>query len=395
MISNYKIIILLSFICIASFSAAIITPALPQISHAFALSHGAIEWVVSIFLCGYVLGQLIYGPLANAFGRLKALRYGLVVNIIGILICMFAVELMSYKLLLVGRFISALGAAAGLSCTFILINELLPAQRAKEIMPYANVSFTIGVGAAVTIGGLISQYFHWQYCLVVLLMHGISMLALTFLYKETLKKRVALQPVNIISGYAKAIKSTALLTFSFALGLMASLVYCFSAAAPQFAHSVLQLNPAQYGYWNLLNMVGMFFSGPLGATFAKRYGPKKSLIYGLALAVPCYISLVLLSMSMHPSALWFFTTTMGLNLFLGVVFASATFMASNAIADKASASSIMSFINVGGAMLSVMIMGYLPLSNIVSFATVLTTFFLFVLMLVSLRLFSVLKFAAT
>ena len=53
-----KIMLLQSYICVASASAAIITPALPHIERAYALSHGSIEWVVSIFLLGYVLGVL-------------------------------------------------------------------------------------------------------------------------------------------------------------------------------------------------------------------------------------------------------------------------------------------------------------------------------------------------
>jgi len=44
----------------ASISAAIITPALPYIQKTYALTHGALESVISIFLLGYVLGQLVY-----------------------------------------------------------------------------------------------------------------------------------------------------------------------------------------------------------------------------------------------------------------------------------------------------------------------------------------------
>ena len=74
--SRFNLIWLLSYISIASVSAAIITPALPEIQAQYALSLGNVEWIVSTFLIGYVFGQLIYGPLANQFGRLKALRIG-------------------------------------------------------------------------------------------------------------------------------------------------------------------------------------------------------------------------------------------------------------------------------------------------------------------------------
>lgn len=72
--SSFNLFWLLSYISIASVSAAIITPALPKIQAQYTLSPGTIEWMVSAFLIGYVVGQLIYAHLANQFGRLKALR---------------------------------------------------------------------------------------------------------------------------------------------------------------------------------------------------------------------------------------------------------------------------------------------------------------------------------
>ncbi|WP_116963873.1 hypothetical protein [Fastidiosibacter lacustris] len=60
------------------------------------------------------------------------------------------------------------------------------------------------------------------------------------------------------------------------------------------------------------------------------------------------------------STLGFFTTFALLYFFCGLLFPAATFYASSAIEDKASASSMMSFINIGSAMLFVIIMGYLP-----------------------------------
>ena len=105
----YKTILLLSYICIASFSAAIVTPALPQIGSFFHITSSSLSWVVSIFLVGYVIGQLIYGPIANRFGSLNALRSGLVINLIGIIICLIGIESSMYMVILAGRFITALG----------------------------------------------------------------------------------------------------------------------------------------------------------------------------------------------------------------------------------------------------------------------------------------------
>ncbi|ABS77853.1 MFS transporter [Coxiella burnetii] len=374
-IGKLKVMLLLSYICIASISAAIITPALPHIKQAFALTNGALEWVISIFLFGYVMGQLIYAPLANRFGRLTALRYGLMVNLIGILLCIMATKASSYFLLLIGRLVTALGAASGLSCTFMLLNELLPPAEARHAMSFAIVSFTLGIGLAVTLGGLITQYLHWQDCFWILLAHGMAILFFTGLYQETLKKPIALHPRTILLGYLQALKSRQLIIFSLTAGLTSTFAYSYSAAAPLYAQINLHLSPSQYGYWNLINMTGMLASGFLSAFLIKWCGIKRFLLSGFGFMVPVLVSLITLSLANHSHILWFFMTTMLLYLFTGLLFPAASYFASNAIADKASASSMMSFINMGSAMIGVVVLGYLPFASIISLTVIILAFF--------------------
>lgn len=158
---TYKIIILLTYISIASASAVIINPALPNIATELGLSSGTVEWLVSIFLLGYVLGQIIYGPIAKKYGDVITLRAGMIINVIGILVCILA---SSMTMLLVGRFITAIGASAGLVCTFIILNNSVAAEKAKLALSFATLSFAISLTLATLIGGIISAYTHWYYC---------------------------------------------------------------------------------------------------------------------------------------------------------------------------------------------------------------------------------------
>ncbi len=379
--SSTKTAILLSYLCIASISSAIITPALPLIERNYALTHGALEWIISIFMLGYVVGQLLYGPIANRYGRLISLRSGLLLNLVGIVMCIVAAKYTNYPFLLLGRLITALGAASGLSYTFMLINESLPPEQARHAMSFAAVSFTLGIGFAVTAGGVITQYFHWHDCFWLLLVHGVVMLALTWQFEETLEKPVLLHPRSIFLGYAKALKSCQLVVFSLTVGFVSVFGYGYSAAAPVYAQVDLLLSPSQYGYWNLMNMAGMFSSGFLSALLIKRYGVKATLICGMVCIVPVILFLVFLSLNENTHTLWFFITTTLLYLLGGFLFPTASYIASNAIPDKASASSMMSFINMGSAMVGVIIQGYLPLQPLLSFTVVVSAFFILIITL--------------
>jgi MFS family permease len=375
-----KIAILLSYISVASLSAAIITPGLPAIQSYFSVSHGALAWVVTIFLIGYMAGQLIYGPLANRFGKLTALRSGLILNLIGIVICLFAAPLHSFHLLLVGRIVTALGAAAGLSCTFMLINSLFTPPQAKFMMSFAVVSFTLGIGLAVLAGGLITDYLSWPDCFWLLLFHGILTLLSTWLFQETAFVKKSIHIRQLWHGYHHVLQSRKLVIFSTFVGLVSVISYTFSASAPLIAHNLLGLSPAAYGYWNIVNMIGMLAGGLSAAWILKHRSTLTVLYISLAWIALSIISLIIMAFTHSNNTLWFFITIAVMYFFASWVFPSASFLASHAMEDRASASSMMSFINMGAAVVSVLVMGYLPLSSLYAFIVTLGAYFLIVIL---------------
>lgn len=359
---TWKIALLLSYISIASASAAIITPALPQIQADLALSHGSLEWIINIFLIGYTFGQLFYGPLSNRIGRLNALRTGFIINLLGISLCLLGSYTCVYFLVLAGRFITALGAAAGLCCTFTLLNESLSAERAKHALSFAVVSFTAGIGLAVLLGGVMTQYLQWQDCFWVLLLHGILMLASINLFKETLTSQCTVSMTLLIKNYCNALFHKTLFTFSLLLGLVSLFSYCYSAAAPLIAQNKFHLSAAHYGYLNTVNMGGMLLGALAATKLLKRLSSKLILLTSTSLMTLAIIFLAYLTISQQLNTIIFFTITASIYFIASIIFPAASHAASNAISDKANASGAMNLINMSSAVIGVGIMGYLPIS---------------------------------
>lgn len=381
MISNLRMAWLLSYISIASFSAAIITPGLPQIQLQFGLKSSEVEWIISAFLIGYVIGQLIYGPLANRWGRVVALRVGLSINLMGVLLCFAGLAAVDFWLIVLGRLISALGAASGLACTYMLINEWLPEPQRKTAMAYTILSFTFGVGLAVTLGGIITEYWQWSICFLILLIHGLVMLWGTRMFSETLKNPQAMNLRMIIKGYKQALASGTLVSFAFVVGFCSVISYCFSAAAPQIANDLLHLSAAKYGYWNLVNMIGMLIGGVLAKALLNRFQPMQVIVIGFvgcALGISNIMNMLYLN---SLSAAWFFLSTFSLYTFGGLLFAGGSLVASNALEDKASGSAMMSFINMSSATLAVVVMGYLDANPLRAFVEILMGMWLLVVIL--------------
>lgn len=381
MTSKLRMTWLLSYISIASVSAAIITPALPDIEHTFSLSTGTVEWVVSAFLIGYVIGQLIYGPLANCYGRIKALQWGLNINLLGIFLCLLASFYSNYLLLLIGRLVTGLGSAAGLTCTFMLVNEWLPEGQRKTAMAYSILSFALGIGLAVLIGGIITQYSQWPGCFIFLLLQGLLMRGGLRAFDETLLKPKSFHIPSLLHDYKHALCSFKLLTFSSIWGACSAVGYCYSAAAPQIAHQYLQLSAAEYGYWNVLNIMGMLIGGLSARVLMQRFPVIRVIAIGYLGSFVALLSLIAMLYFNNHAVLWFFISTSVLYCCSSYLFAGGSYMASNAIDDKASAASMMSFINMGVATLSVVVMGYLSYNPLVGFLWILGSVFFITLAL--------------
>jgi MFS transporter, DHA1 family, multidrug resistance protein len=372
---------LLNYISIASFSAAISTPALPEIQQFYTLAQGQVEWMVSAFLVGYVLGQLIYGPLANRFGRLKALRLGLLINLVGILICFVGLYNHSYPILILGRLISALGAASGLACTFMMINEWLPEEQRKTAIGSSIVFFTFGIGLAVVLGGLVTEYYDWSYCFIIVLIHGVLMLLGTKVFDETLSAPQPLNIKTIINNYKSVVYSKTLVVYSLVVGLCSTVGYCFSASGPLIANQLFHLSPIAYSYWNGLNMLGMLLGGILAKLLLERYKAEVLVILGLIGTALGLLSLIIMFYSAYESILWFFSSTLVLYLFSGLLFSGGSYLASQSVADKASGSAMMSFINMSSAVLAVICLGYVAANPLLAFISIVGGAWLLVLVL--------------
>ncbi|MED7819977.1 MULTISPECIES: multidrug effflux MFS transporter [unclassified Francisella] len=361
---NYKIIILLSYISIASASAVIINPALPNIAKGFGISTGAVEWLVSIFLIGYVAGQIIYGPIAKKYGDVMTLRIGMVINIIGILICLLSP---SMSMLLIGRFVTAIGASAGLVCTFIILNNSLSPHKAKLALSFATISFAISLTLATLIGGLISAYTHWYYCFYVLLLQAVIMFGASFLYDNKKDFSFDLKVSAIIDGYKDAFSNFKLVVFAMTLGVMTVFSYCYSVAGPFIAHNMFNFNSAEYSLWTSMTIIGIISGSMLIAKVINKHDSHRILIVALV----CFFALLIitagLKMANEITPLVFFVLITLMYFVCNFIYPTASHLASNAIECKSNGSAAMNFINMLTGVVAVSIMGYLPFEYIWDF----------------------------
>lgn len=386
--NNLKIGLLLTYICIASLAAAAISPGLHDIKISMHLSDVMTNAIVSVFLVGYLIGQLVYGPFANRFGRLNTLRAGLLIYIIGSIICLIAGYLNLFGIIILGRFLSALGASAGLAITYTLIHESLSKEKAKQALSFSVFAFSVGISVIIFISGLITQYFSWYSIFWLLLFHGIVMFFLTWQFKETLTEQKSINIKNIFQDYSNAFKDKNLIFYAFIISLLAIFSYGYTAFSPIYCSQVLTLSPQEYGSYSFINTIGMIGGSFLSNYLMKKTSPERTIFLLLIMMIPLLFVWVLIALGYIVSTSLFFVMTMFFYLFLGVIMGPGSYLATKSLADKAIGSGVMCFINVGAATLIVSLMGLIPLSSILQFTVVFVSFFLLISLLSLRKLFS-------
>lgn len=81
-------------------------PSIPAMAEALGSSEGAVQFSLMTFFVGLMLGQLVYGPLSDKFGRKPLIYLGLSIFIIASISCAFATNVMQLQII---RFVQGLG----------------------------------------------------------------------------------------------------------------------------------------------------------------------------------------------------------------------------------------------------------------------------------------------
>lgn len=358
------IFVLMLLISFGSIGAVIFTPGLPDIAHYFTVSSQIAEYAMTSYLVGYAFGQLIYGALVNRFGSRITLVIGTILAIIGTCGCILSYWIDSFMLLVIARFIMALGCACGLKMTFTLSHKLFTHKDSARVMGLLTMAFAITPGLGVFIGGLATQHFNWTAPFYLMIAYSITILLLANKLPEviTAKDYNALKIDNLLNNYLLQFKDLAIIFGGLLVGLGSCVVYIFASLSPFIAMNAMHLTPSSYGTYSFIPSVGILLGSLLSNYLGKIWAPNKSLKFGLFISILGTILLFLLLFVSNNQAVSLFLPMVIIYFGLSFIFGNSAALALKYAQDKSNASAVMSFINMGSAFLVVTILGLFNIS---------------------------------
>ena len=297
-------VILAALNAYAPTSMDIYLPAFPQIAEELDASTSQVALTLAVNLVGIVIGQLLFGPMTDSYGRRRIV---IITTVIAAVASLGVALSPTIGILLVMRFIQGLAGGAGIAIARAIAADVTSGKAAARLFSiFISLTVTATIAAPVIGGLLLAVTGTWRSGFVFLFVVDLILaVAIAIYIPETHPKHA-----RTTSGFASAGRSyLALLQDRVFMGYAITLVLAFASLYAYLAESafVLQtqfgMSANQYTIVLAVNSAGLMAVGFLNARLVRRWPVRGLLITGLLIAV--FAGIVLMSSVLMPSMLSF------------------------------------------------------------------------------------------
>lgn len=215
-------------------------PAMPQIGDALGVAtDNERQWILTAYLLGFGTAQIVYGSLADRFGRKPVLLVGLAIYVVFAAACAFAT---SFEMLLTARALCGVGAAATRVLAVSIVRDCYSGRQMARVM---SLSFIVFLGVPIvapSIGQAILLVAPWPWIFGVLAIFGLAVIVWSAVkLPETLhpEDRVPLDPGPVLAAFKECLTNRVAVGYTFAATLVLGGLFGFLNSAQQVFVGVL------------------------------------------------------------------------------------------------------------------------------------------------------------
>lgn len=266
----------------------VVSPILPSIAQDLNVDVASASIVIAAYMLPFGLFQLLYGYLAERFGKRQVITFSISMFTIATALCAFAVAIPD---LAVYRALTGMFAASIMPISLALIGDVFPMEeRQSAIGSFMGISF-LGQGLSMAIGGSIAYFLNWRGVFGVYA--GLAVLSSLLLF--TIGKRIPStknKESNGIRPYINILKNpSSVIIYTLVIFEGVFLIGSFSFLGG-FIKQVFDLNNFVIGMVMTAFGVMALLAGRKSGMIAAKIGRKKTAVIGLSFAFIADILLV-------------------------------------------------------------------------------------------------------
>ncbi len=250
------ILFLVMMVTLGQLGVDLYLPSMPHIAAELDSSISLIKLTIPLYLLGFGISQLFYGPIADALGRKPVLNIGLTIFLAGSLGCLFS---SNGVMLILFRILQGLGIGAAIVNVRAITRDAFHGKQMAKVSAWIVMVWAVTPIVAPVFGGYIQTYLGWRANFVTMFLYAGAIWSLTLLsLPETLDEE-HIKPLHLFSIlrlYKLIFTDKVFLSFS----LMSSFCYgyfvSYATASPFLFQTQLGLTPVQYGWVILIIACG-------------------------------------------------------------------------------------------------------------------------------------------
>lgn len=265
------IVILGSIAALGPFSIDMYLPGFPAIAEDLGTDDAHVSLTLTTYFIGISVGQLIYGPLLDRFGRKKPLLIGLGIYSLAAIGCALSPDVWW----LIGmRLVLALGGCVGMVACSAIIRDHFSANEVARA--FSSILLVMGVAPVVapTLGGVFTEYFGWRSIFVFLFVIAVLLIVVIYFFLGESKgqdKKVSLKIGKIASNYMAVLSNSDFVLYGLAGSIAMAIMFAYISGIPFILMKLYGVSETTFGWMFGLNAFGFIAGSQINRFLLKRY----------------------------------------------------------------------------------------------------------------------------
>lgn len=290
--------LLASIMALSPLAIDMYLPAMPVLAEHLGTNMPMVQNSLSIYLLGYALGLVLFGPMADKYSRRKMVLFGIGGFLLASLLLPFVSNIEQFLSL---RFTQAFISSAATVVVPSTIREYYKENTAKGLS-YVSMIMMLAPMIAPSIGSVLLVAHSWQLIFYVLSSYSMVVLLLVAKYlPEAIRdKHQHTQELSFITRY-KIVFSNSEARLDIISSMMISLAFfAYITAIPFVYLTVYQVSEFSFSILFAITVVALMTAHFINTRLVTRKGSRAMLRYGLMLSVLASTALLLVNVLTLP-----------------------------------------------------------------------------------------------